>query len=74
MDIANESPLVGIDGRPRFGIYERPLTKLNPDDFRPYGKKDRASFAKSWILKYLIKRWNTSGYATTTWFGTFNEI
>jgi hypothetical protein len=61
MDTANESSLIGIDGRPRFGIYSSPLTSLNLDDFRPYGAKDGASSAKSWILKYRIKRWEYLG-------------
>jgi hypothetical protein len=42
MDTALESSLigiVGIDGRPRFGIYRNPLTYLNLEDFRPYGGK-----------------------------------
>lgn len=61
MKSANESSLIGIDGRPCFGIYGKPLTNLNLDDFRPYGRKDRASFTKSWILKYRIKRWQYLG-------------
>jgi hypothetical protein len=61
MNTANKSPLIGIDGRPRFGIYNAPLTSLNLDDFRPYGAKDGASHAKSWILKYRIKRWQYLG-------------
>jgi len=61
MNTANESSLIGIDGRPRFGIYSEPLTFLNLDDFRPYGAKDGASSAKSRILKYRIKRWEYLG-------------
>ena len=61
MNTANESSLIGIDGRPRFGIYSGPLTSLNLDDFRPYGAKDGASSAKSRILKYRIKRWEYLG-------------
>ncbi len=61
MHTANESSLIGIDGRPRFGIYRGPLTSLNLDDFRPYGAKDGASSAKSRILKYRIKRWEYLG-------------
>jgi hypothetical protein len=61
MNTANESVLIGIDGRPRFGIYSGPLTSLNLDDFRPYGAKDGASSAKSRILKYRIKRWEYLG-------------
>jgi hypothetical protein len=61
MNTANESALIGIDGRPRFGIYRGPLTSLNLDDFRPYGAKDRASCAKRRILKYRIKRWEYLG-------------
>ena len=61
MKTANESSLIGIDGRPRFGIYCEPLTSLNLDDFRPYGSKDGASSAKSRILKYRIKRWEYLG-------------
>jgi hypothetical protein len=61
MNTANESSLIGIDGRPRFGIYGGPLTSLNLDDFRPYGKRDSASSAKSRILKYRIKRWEYLG-------------
>ena len=61
MNTANESSLIGIDGRPRFGIYSGPLTPLNLDDFRPYGVKDGESSTKSWILKYRIKRWEYLG-------------
>jgi len=61
MKTANESSLISIDGRPRFGIYCEPLTSLNLDDFRPYGSKDGASSAKSRILKYRIKRWEYLG-------------
>ena len=56
MITSNESSLIGMDGRPRFGIYSRPLTYLNLDDFRPYGAKDVASSAKGWILNYRIKQ------------------
>jgi hypothetical protein len=61
MYTANESSLIGIDGRPCFGIYNGPLTRLNIDDFRPYGVKDSTSFAKKRILKYRIKRWEYLG-------------
>ncbi len=61
MNSANENSLIGMDGRPRFGIYGRPLTNLNLEDFRPYGRKDCASLTKSWILKYRIKRWQYLG-------------
>ena len=61
MNTANESSLIGIDRRPRFGIYSGPLTSLNLDDFRPYGVKDGESSTKSWILKYRIKRWEYLG-------------
>ena len=61
MKTANESSLIGIDGRPRFGIYCEPMTSLNLDDFRPYGAKKSASSAKSRILKYRIKRWEYLG-------------
>ncbi|MBA4397966.1 MAG: hypothetical protein C0394_11380, partial [Syntrophus sp. (in: bacteria)] len=57
MNTANKCSLIGADGRPRFGIYDGPLTSLNRDDFRPYGAQDGASYAKNWILKYRIKRW-----------------
>lgn len=61
MITSNESSLIGMDGRPRFGIYSRPLTCLNLDDFRPYGTKDVASSVKGWILKYRIKQWQYLG-------------
>ena len=61
MNTAEESSLIGVDGRPRFGIYSKPLTSLNLDDFRPHGAKDRASLTKSWILNYRIKRWEYLG-------------
>ncbi|MFH0995675.1 MAG: DUF2804 domain-containing protein [Pseudomonadota bacterium] len=61
MNTATESSLIGIDGRPRFGIYSGPLTSLNLDDFRPYGAKYGASSAKKRILKYRIKRWEYLG-------------
>ena len=59
MSTANEGSLIGIDGRPRFGIYSAPLTSLNLNDFRPYGAKDGASPAG--ILKYRVKRWEYLG-------------
>ena len=61
MHTANERSLIGIDGRPRFGIYTSPLTSLDLDDFRPYGENAGASSAKRWILKYRIKRWEYLG-------------
>ena len=61
MDTANESSLIGVDGRPRFGLYSKPLISLNLEDFRPHGAKDRASLTKSWILNYRIKRWEYLG-------------
>ena len=61
MNTANEGSLIGIDGRPRFGIYSGPLTSLNLDNFRPYGMKDSASSTKGWIFKYRIKRWEYLG-------------
>ena len=61
MNTLNENDLIGIDGRPRFGIYSGPLTFFNLDDFRPYGAKDDAFSAKNWILKYRIKRWEYLG-------------
>jgi hypothetical protein len=61
MNTAKESALIGIDGRPRFGIYNKPLTSLNPEDFRPHGAKEPSSLTKSWILKYRIKRWEYLG-------------
>jgi len=61
MNAANKSSLIGSDGRPRFGIYSRPLTSLNLDDFRPSGEKDSASSVNRWILKFRIKRWEYLG-------------
>ncbi len=61
MFTSNNTALIGIDGRPRFGIYSKPLTSLDLDDFRPYGTKDGASSAKNWILKYRVKRWEYLG-------------
>ena len=61
MNTANKNSLIGIDGRPRFGIYNGPLTSLNLDDFRPYGAQGSSSYAKNWILKYRIKRWQYLG-------------
>jgi hypothetical protein len=61
MNRENESSLIGINGRPRFGIYSGPLTSLNIDDFRPYGAKDGTSLAKRWVLKCRIKRWEYLG-------------
>ena len=61
MNTAIEGSLIGMNGRPRFGIYREPLTSLNLDDFRPYGAKDGASSARIRILKYRIKRWEYLG-------------
>lgn len=61
MNPANESSLIGVDGRPCFGIYHRPLTSLNLNDFRLHGTKGPTSLTKSWILKYRIKRWQYLG-------------
>lgn len=63
MEVEKETALIGVDGRPRFGLYRRPLTSLQLDDFRLHGAKDRASLAKNWILKYRIKRWEYLGLA-----------
>jgi len=61
MNTAKGRSLIGMDGRPRFGLYREPLTSLSLDDFRPYGAKDSASCAQSRILKYQIKRWEYLG-------------
>lgn len=63
MDAVKESPLIGVDGRPRFGLYRSPLTSLGLEDFRPYGANDRASWTRRWILNYRIKRWEYLGVA-----------
>jgi hypothetical protein len=61
MNAAEDSALIGIDGRPRFGTYREPLTSLNLNDYRPYGVKDGAFSDKSRKLKYRIKRWEYLG-------------
>jgi hypothetical protein len=61
MITSNGSSLIGADGRPNFGIYSKPLTCLNLEDFRPYGEKDVVSSTKSRILKYRIKQWQFLG-------------
>jgi hypothetical protein len=61
MNTANENALIGMDGRPCFGIYPGPLTSLNLEDFRPYGEKEAASSSQKRILKYRIKRWEYLG-------------
>ncbi len=61
MHSAKESELIGSDGRPRFGIFDGPLTSFNLDDFRPYGTKNRVFSARKWILQYRIKRWEYLG-------------
>jgi hypothetical protein len=61
MHTAKESELIGSDGRPRFGIFDGPLTSFNLDDLRPYGKKNRVFSARKWILQYRIKRWEYLG-------------
>jgi hypothetical protein len=58
---ATKSALIGVDGRPRFGLYRSPLTSLQLDDFRPQGAQTRASLTQRWILKYRIKRWEYLG-------------
>jgi hypothetical protein len=65
MNTANDSTLIGIDGRPCFGIFRRPLTSLNLDDFRPYGVKDGTASIRRRILKYRIKRWEYLGICNT---------
>jgi hypothetical protein len=61
MNNEKESALIGVDGRPRFGIYGRPLASLNLEDFRPHGAKERVSLTRKWILNYRIKRWEYLG-------------
>jgi hypothetical protein len=53
--------LIGPDGRPRFGLYNQPLDRLNLEDYRPYGHITCDSLTKKWILKYRIKRWEYLG-------------
>jgi hypothetical protein len=65
MNSANDSALIGLDGRPHFGIYDSPLASLNLEDFRPYGAKDQASSVRSRILKYRIKRWEYLGLCSS---------
>jgi hypothetical protein len=58
---AKESALIGVDGRPRFGLYSRPLTSFQLEDFRPHGAKNQTSLTRRWILNYRIKRWEYLG-------------
>jgi hypothetical protein len=64
MNAGKENTLIGLDGRPCFGLYDQPLTSLNLEDFRPYGVKSPNSAAKRWILRYRIKRWEYLGFCT----------
>ena len=61
MLMMNENALIGRDGRPCFGVYDRPLTSLDLRDLRPYGAHAGISPAQRWILKYRIKRWEYLG-------------
>jgi hypothetical protein len=56
-----EEALIGEDGRPRFGLYPRPLTRYNLKDFRPYGKKGPPSSARRFWMKYRLKQWQFLG-------------
>jgi hypothetical protein len=61
MNMADTNPLIGVDGRPRYGVYSTPLSPLNLEDFRPHGMKVRESFTKRWVLKHRIKQWEYVG-------------
>ena len=43
MNDTNEKILIGMDGRPCFGIFDKPPAALNIEDFRPYGAESAAS-------------------------------
>lgn len=62
-----EVALIAGDGRPRFGLYPGPLTRLNPKDFRPYGKKKKTLLNRL-FLPFRIKQWLFVGLCSPEFF------
>ncbi len=57
----NKYRLIGEDGRPNFGIFDRPLMELNLDQLRPYGKERYSKIGKSLVNNFKLKRWQYTG-------------
>jgi hypothetical protein len=61
MEYVTDKRLIGDDGKPAFGLREKPIEDLNIDDFRHYGR-ERSSHAQREFLKdFQLKRWQYLG-------------
>lgn len=61
MELVKDSRLIGNDGKPLFGIHEKPIEDLNIQEFRFHGQ-EKISPVKNELLKdFLLKRWQYMG-------------
>ncbi|MCX7958362.1 MAG: DUF2804 domain-containing protein [Deltaproteobacteria bacterium] len=56
-----ERRLINEDGRPNFGIFSKPLNRINIEDLRPYGGREFSFFGKGVFKTFKIKRWQYIG-------------
>lgn len=56
-----ELKLIGENGRPNFGIYDRPVNNINLQDLRPYGKNRYSGLERKYIYTFKIKKWEYIG-------------
>ncbi len=56
-----ERKLIKEDGRPNFGIFLKPLNRINIEDLRPYGDKQYSTLGKNLLKIFKIKRWQYIG-------------
>lgn len=61
MELVKDTRLIGNDGKPLFGIHEKPIEDLNIQDFRFHGQ-EKVSQVKNELLKdFMLKRWQYLG-------------
>jgi hypothetical protein len=56
-----ELKLIGENGRPNFGIYDRPVNNINLQDLKPYGKNRYSGLERKYIYTFKIKKWEYIG-------------
>lgn len=61
MELVKDGRLIGNDGKPLFGIHEKPIDDLNIQEFRFHGQ-EKISAVKNELLKdFMLKRWQYMG-------------
>jgi hypothetical protein len=61
MTSEDETKLVGLNGRPAFGIRKSTVKSFNLSDLRIYGKNKTSGILKRFITGFRIKRWQYLG-------------